>query len=271
MKKRILLPGALFSAALVFALPVVIIICASFMGAGELAAVFRAGAPLRLIPYEVTPEGYFGLLFKSQTYMATFWNSMLIALAVTLGNTLVSLTAAFVLIKARLSILKPLLFLYIVAALMPFQVTLLPNYILIRQLGLYNTWGALILPGVFAPFGVFLLHQFLKGMPEEWVEAALMETSSLTRVLIGIAAPAMKPGLIAVMVLSFSEAWNMVEQPLVLLKDDWRYPLSLALNSLKDGGLHILFPGAVLFMAPTVLLYFLFEDELVTGLHAMRL
>lgn len=261
----------LYPLAVLFLYPILIIFCASWMGSDELAVVFNSGGPLRLIPYKVTADGYFGLLFKSQTYMATFWNSMLIALSITFGQALVSLAIGFLLSKARVRFSGALLFLYIVAALMPYQVTLLPNYILARLAGLYNTWWSLILPGVFAPFGVFLMHQFIKGIPDEMLEAALTETGSLLRVLGSIVLPAAWPGLICTMILAFAEGWNMVEQPLVLIKDEWLYPLSLSLNSLRATGTDILFPGAVLFIVPTVLLFFLFEDELVKGLTLIRL
>lgn len=254
----------------VFLFPILMIVCASFMGREELAVVFKAGAPVRLIPYEVTFSGYAGLLFKSQTYMATFWNSMIIALAITFGQTVISVVIAFLLAKVRLQFSGLLLFLYIVTALMPFQVTLLPNYILSRQIGIFNTWWTLILPGMAAPFGVFLLHQFIRGLPDEMMEAAVLETGSLPRILFSIVVPMAKAGVLSVMILAFAESWNMVEQPLVLLKDEWLYPLSLALNGLKASGTEILFPGAVLFIAPMVMLYTLFEEELVKGLSAIR-
>ncbi len=266
MKKRYAAACVFVIAAALFLLPLLIMLCTSLMGAEEVAVVAKANAPLRLIPYRVTLEGYFELLFASQTYLATFWNSVLIALSVTAGQAAVALIVAFVLCKIRFHFSGVLFLLYVVAALMPFQVTLLPNYILAKSLKIYNSWWALILPGVFAPCGVFLLHQFIKGVPDDMVEAAMLETSSLPRMLLSIIAPAAKPGILCVMVLAFSEAWNMVEQPLILLKDAWRYPLSLALNTLKDGGMGVLYPGAVLFMLPTVLIYFLFEDELIRGL-----
>ena len=253
----------------VFLFPLILVVCSSFMGAEELAIAFRSTAPIRLVPYRVTLSGYAGLLLKSQVYMTTFWNSMLIAAIITFGQTAIASIVAFLLAKARLRFSGVLLFLYIVTALMPFQVTLLPNYILAREMGLYNTWWALILPGMAAPFGVFLLHQFIKSLPDEMIEAAALETASLPRVLCSIVLPTAKSGVIAVMILAFSESWNMVEQPLVLLKDEWLYPLSLALDSLKSNGFDILFPGAVLFIIPMMLLYSLFEEELIKGLSAM--
>ena len=227
--------------ALAFALPMVIMLCASFMGDAELSAVFGSGA-LRLIPYEATLSGYFNLLFASQTYISTFWNSLLIALAITLSQTLFALVAAFTLAKFRFRGKRLVLYLYVIMMMMPFQVTLLPNYLMARWMNLYNTWWTLLLPGAFTPFSVFLLYQFIrKSLPDEVVEAA---------------------------VLAFADGWNMVEQPMILLRDEWRYPLSLVVSNHSDS-LSVSFAGAVLYVLPMVLVYFAVEDELIQGVSRM--
>lgn len=257
--------------ATAFLLPVAMTCMASFMSSAELAAVFGAGRGFRWIPYRVTLENYWELLFASEIYLSTFWNSMFIALAATALQVVVSLIAGHALARARFKGRAALVFLYICTMLTPFQVTLLPNYILSKQLGLYNTLWALILPAAFAPLGAFLIKQFASELPDSVIEAAYIDTSSNLRVILGITAPNAKAGLIAVAALSFAESWNMVEQPLILLEDEWLYPLSLRLNSLLGESLGVGFSGAVLFMAPAVLLYLLFEGELVEGVKHMKL
>ena len=239
--KRALATILLAAVALAFALPMVIMLCASFMGDAELSAVFGSGA-LRLIPYEATLSGYFNLLFASQTYISTFWNSLLIALAITLSQALFALVAAFTLAKFRFRGKRLVLYLYVIMMMMPFQVTLLPNYLMARWMNLYNTWWALLLPGAFTPFSVFLLYQFIrKSLPDEVVEAAA---------------------------LAFADGWNMVEQPMILLRDEWRYPLSLVLSN-HSGSLSVSFAGAVLYVLSMVLVYFAVEDELIQGVSRM--
>jgi len=142
---------------------------------------------------------------------------------------------------------------------------------MMKQLRLYNTNWALILPGVFAPFGVFLLTQFMRGMPDDVVEAAALETNSPIRLLFQVVGPMVYPGLVALFLLSFADAWNMVEQPLILLQDSWRYPLSLALNNMRGTDiLSVAFAGSVLYMIPVVFLYRMFEEELIVGLSAAK-
>ena len=235
--KRALATLLLAAVALAFALPMVIMLCASFMGDAELSAVFGSGA-LRLIPYEATLSGYFNLLFASQTYISTFWNSLLIALAITLSQTLFALVAAFTLAKFRFRSKRLVLYLYVIMMMMPFQVTLLPNYLMARWMNLYNTW---------------------------W---ALLDTSSPFVMLFRIVLPNIRPGVLAAAVLAFADGWNMVEQPMILLRDEWRYPLSLVLSN-HSGSLSVSFAGAVLYVLPMVLVYFAVEDELIQGVSRM--
>lgn len=253
------------------ALPLLMTLLSSFMSAEELSVVYAEGESFRWIPYRATAESYFRLLFASETYLATFWNSMGIAAASTALQTGISLIVGYALAKCRFRGRDAVFYVYTLVMLAPYQVTLLPNYMLMKDLGLYNSWWALILPAAFSPLGVFLMRQFLLEMPDEILEAAHMDTSSNLRVLIRVVAPSVRPALLTVAALSFAECWNMVEQPLVLLEDAWRYPLSLRLNGLSGGAMDVRFSGAVLAMLPAILLYFLFENELTEGVRHMKL
>jgi len=261
--------GVLLTAA--WALPLVMALLSSFMSAEELSVVYGNGHAFRWIPYRATLEGYFALLFESQTYLATFWNSMLIAVSTTVLQTFVSLVVGYALAKGRFRMRGALFFLYVVMMLMPFQVTLLPNYMLIRELGLYDSWWALILPGALAPMGVFLLRQFMKEVPDELIEAAHMDTNSNAVVLWKIVLPCIKAGVLTVAVLAFAESWNMVEQPLVLIESRHLQTLSMRLNAIKGMSLDVRFSGAVLYALPALLLFFLFENELTEGVRHIRL
>lgn len=257
--------------ASLYVFPVLMTFTNSFMGQIELTGLYGNDASkLRIIPWQFSLEGYYKLLFASGDYLKMFWNSVLIAAAITTGHVFASVVVAYILAKVKLRGRKMLLFLYIVVMMMPFQVTLLPNYIMIKGFNLYNTNWALILPGIFAPFGVFLMHQFISGISNDVIEAITLESSSPFRLLVNVVVPAVYPGILALAVLNFAENWNMVEQPLILLKDEWKYPLSLALNSVSNDGLDIAFVGAVLYMIPIVLIYRVFEEELIAGLGRAR-
>lgn len=268
--KRIISAAFLIIMAALFAFPIIITVISSFMSSAELSEVFSEGGSIRLIPRMVSLKAYSELLFSGSEYLRMFWNSLFIALTTALGSALVGLTVGYVLAKCSFRGRDILRYLYIVIMMMPFQVTLLSNYILVRRLNLYNTVWSLIVPGVFAPMAVFLVSQFIRGIPNEEIEAATLETTSPIRVLTHVVAPRVYPALLAAFLMSFAEAWNMVEQPLIYLSDQSLYPLSLALNSMQGGNTSIAFAGSVMYMLPIILLYRIFEEELIQGLSASR-
>jgi len=271
MKQKSWLHVAAWILTAAFLLPLLMMFLSSFMTGGELEVIYETDEHFRWIPYKVTLEGYWRLLFASETYIATFWNSMLIALASVFLHAVVSVIAGYALARGRFRGRTTLFFLYVLIMLMPFQVTLLPNYIMAKDLGIYNTWLALILPSAFAPLGVFLVRQFVINMPDDILQAAYLDTSSNLRILRSIVAPNIWPGILTVAILAFAECWNMVEQPLILIEDEWLYPLSMQLNSLDGASMAIRFPGAVFYVVPAVLLYFIFENELVDGVTHMKI
>ena len=272
MRKKCLMVLHIILAS-VFGLPVIATIACSFMGSSELnEMIVNRGASLHLIPLKATLSGYYELLFAGGTYLGMFWNSLYIATSVAIGNAVVGLIVGYALAKTHFRGRNKLLFIYILVMMMPYQVTLLPNFMIIKKLGIFNTVWALILPGIFSPFGVFMLTQFMRLMPNEVVDAAKMETNSALKVLAYVVAPIAFPGLVALFVMSFADAWNMVEQPLIMLRDTWRYPLSLALNDMHgNDNVIVSFSGAVLYMLPVILLFRLFEEELIQGMSVAKL
>lgn len=267
--KRRFVAAVLALLAAVYLMPVALTVANSFMGQRELSELYVGSFPrLRLIPRQATLDGYFELLFAGGKYLQMFWQSAAIAGGISAGGILVSLFVGFALAQVPMRGKGVLRFTYTLMMMMPFQVTLLPNYIMIRQMGLFNTQWALILPGIFAPLGAFLVSQFMGSMPGEVLEAASLETNSVLLTTLYLIAPLSRPALTAQFLLSFAEAWNMVEQPLVLLEDSWKYPLSLALNGVSNEQTLVVFSGAVLYLLPIVFLYKTFEEALLLGISA---
>ena len=270
MKKGVRWMGGMALLA-AFLLPLVMALISSLMCAEELGVVYSKGQAFRWIPCQVTFGGYWSLLFESEAYLSTFWNSMLIAVGSTALQLIVALIVGYALVRLNFRGKGALVFLYILLMLMPFQVTLLPNHMLSKGIGIYNTWWALILPNALAPVGVFLMREFMKGIPGEILEAAYLDTSSNLRVIASVVMPNLRAGILTVAVLAFAESWNMVEQPLILLENEWLYPLSLRLSMLEGDALDVHFSGAVLYMIPAILIYFLFKEELMEGIKQIKL
>ena len=202
--------------------------------------------------------GYSDFFLWKPYYLRLFCNSLLIASVGAVGNVIVSVLAAYVFAKVKFRGSGVLFFVYIVVMMMPFQVTLLPQYIVSRDWGIYDTPAALILPGIFSAFGTFILTQILKTMPDDIIEAAKLETGSTLRLLWYVVLPNMRGGIVCLFVLQFTELWNMVAEPLVLMETELKMPLAVMLN----GDAPVVLAATVVFLFLPFLLYLLFSDTL---------
>lgn len=116
---------------------------------------------------------------------------------------------------------------------MPYQVTLVPNYLVSSWLHLIDTRWAIIFPGAFAPFSVFLLTKFMRRIPVSLIEAAKLDGSSEWQIFTQICLPQCRSALYSIAILVFIDYWNMVEQPLILLPDTTKQPLSVYLSTIN--------------------------------------
>lgn len=265
---------ALTVLALLFLLPAVLTFVNSFLSAGELQRCYGSAlgeaymdrqVTLRLVPDMVTGEQYETFLLQSPAYLQKFWNSVLYVGVITAAQTGVAALAAYGFCGRKARWKKLLFFGYIVLTLMPYQVTLVPNYLVSKWLGTYDTPWAILLPGIFAPFGVFLLTKFMRRIPKECLEAARLDGANEWQVLLKIVLPQCKSALTAVALLVFFDHWNMVEQPLVLLERDALQPLSVYLSRINQGEIGVAFAAAVIYMVPCLLLFFGGERNLEEG------
>lgn len=157
--------------------------------------------------------------------------------------------------------------LVIILMMMPYQVTLVSNYIILDRMGLIGTYAAVILPGIFSPFGTFLMRQVMDGIPKEVTEAARLDGAGQLGVLGKVVLPIAKGGIVSLLILNFIDNWNMVEQPLVFLQEAQKYPLSIFLaESVSESSMEV-FACGVLAMLPPVLLFANFRDELISGIE----
>lgn len=210
--------------------------------------------------------GYTDFFLWKPYYLRLFCNSLLIASVGAAGNVVVSLLAAYVFAKVKFRGSGVLFFIYIVVMMMPFQVTLLPQYIVSRDWGIYDTPAALILPGIFSAFGTFILTQILKTMPDDMIEAAKLETGSTLRLLWYVVLPNLRGGIVCLFVLQFTELWNMVAEPLVLMETELKMPLAAMLGSNSEPAA---LAATVVFLVLPLLLYLLFSDTLREEMGSM--
>ena len=222
--------------------------------------------PLLLTITEVKLSDFYQILIEDFWFYPKFWLSLVIAIVIGTGATIVALFASMGLKLGRIKWKREILFLLLVLMLMPLQTTLLPNYIGLRDLGLLDTVQALVLPMICSPFAVYLMYQYMSVIPDESIEAARMETSSVFRILFYVLLPQMKGSVAAVFVFMFAEGFNMIEQPLYYVKSDKLKPLSVLGTEYTQGDEHLIFAVGILCMIPVLLLYGFYEEELSEGI-----
>jgi multiple sugar transport system permease protein len=265
----------LISIACVLLLPVVITTVNSFMSEREIKASYgmlgdnsaKEVVLVKWIPDWVTFKQYYDLLISTSVFLKMFWNSVSLVVPIICGQVVVAALAAFAFGKLEFKGREPLFLVYLITMLMPYQVTLVPNYLMASQLGLLNHHSSIILPGIFGAFGVFLLRQFMLHIPSAYMEAAKIDGAGYGRIFVRIVLPMVKPGVAALIVLLFIDYWNMVEQPLVFLQDPGLQPLSIFLSQIQKETLGVSFAASVLFMSPMLLLFLSAERYFIEGIQ----
>ena len=268
--------------ALLFISPLAITITNSFMREAEIYASYGmigpnaagmsigntpAYANMKLIPDMVTLKQYYTVLVKRIQFLYMFWNSVKIVLPILLGQLLTASMAAYAFSRIKFRGREKPLNIYMVVMLMPFQVTLVPNYLVAEKLGIVGNALSIILPGIFSTFGVFLLRQFMVCIPDAYAEAAQVEGAGHWTVFSRIILPMARTGIGALIILVFVDNWNMVEQPLIFLQDPYRQPLSIFLSSINEGERGLAFAASAIYMAPMLLMFLYGEDYLVEGIQ----
>ncbi len=221
----------------------------------------------RLIPEHVSFMQYYQALLRKPRFINMFWNSIILTLPILLGQLVVSTFAAYAFSKFRFPFRDFIFFVFIIVMMMPFQVTLVPNYIIMKKINLLGSYLSIILPGTFSTFGVFLLRQFMIGIPDEYCEAARIDGASSLRIFLNVILPECKGALASLAILVFIDNWNMVEQPLIFLKDETVHPLSVFLSRINSGEMGIAFACGLLYMIPTLLIFLYGEEYLVEGIQ----
>lgn len=218
------------------------------------------------LPSAPTLKSLVEVLLDSPGFFTMFWNSVKISACILVGQLLVDVPAAWALAQFPLKGKRIILNLYIVLMLMPFQVLMFPQYLVLNDLGMLDTLGAVILPAVFSTFPVFLLHRFFKAIPQEILEAARLDGASEFRIFCQIGIPIGAPGILSVCILTFLDSWNMIEQPMTYLKTKSLWPLSLFLPEIGMDEMGLGFAAAFMMLIPALLLFLGCQEYLEQGI-----
>lgn len=213
-----------------------------------------------------TLAAYVEVLVDTPAFHVLFANSTALTAGVLAGQLLLAPPAAWALARYRFPGRNMLFFLYVLLMMLPFQVLMLPSYLMLNALGINGTLLAIVLPGAFSAFPVFIMEHFFAGIPDELIESARLDGASELRIFVRIGLPLGTPGIFASLVLGFFECWSMVEQPLAFLRDQALWPLSLFQPAAGAEGLGVAFAAAAVAAVPALLVFLLGKDYLEAGI-----
>lgn len=266
MKKRwgsLLVHAALLLGAVVALTPVVWMIAASLMRPGEASSV-----PPPFLPSRPTLANYRDL-FTRLSLGRAFANSLLIAVATTLGVLLLNSMAGYAFAKLRFRGRDRLFAALMAALVIPAPVAMLPLFLMLRSVGLVNTYLGAILPGTAGILGIFLMRQFARSIPDELLDAARLEGAGEFRIYRQIVLPLLRPVLATLGIVTFLATWNDFVWPLVILTDESRYTLPVALAGLvgeHSADMELMMAGSVLTVLPVLLLFLALQRYYIEGI-----
>ena len=266
--------------AVLFLMPIVLTITNSLMTISEINANYgvifakRNGVRvfisntvnLKFIPDIVTFEQYFKVLILSPEYLLKFWNSVIYVVPIVVFQLAIASLASYGFARYRGRVREVIFFAYIILMLMPYQVTLVPNYLVSSWLNILDTRWAIWLPGFFSPFAVYMLTKYMRRIPKSIYEAAEIDGAGEWQIFTKICLPNCKGGLASIAILLFIDYWNMVEQPLILLSNDQLHPLSVFLSKINSGEISLAFAVAVIYMVLPMMVFLYGEESLVEGI-----
>ena len=255
--------GLLIALAVLSLFPLVWMLSVSFMQPGE-ASHF----PPPLLPADPTLHNY-RELFVRAGMGRYFANSLMVSIAVTLVSVLLNTMAGYAFAKLQFKGRDRTFRALLAALVIPGQVAMMPLFLLLKQMGLVNTYMGAIVPGMAAIFGIFLVRQYARSIPDELLEAARIDGAGEWRIFFQIVLPALKPILVTLAIFSFLGAWNDFMWPLIVLSDESLQTLPVALASLSREHVmdyELMMAGSVVTILPVLLLFLVLQRYYIQGL-----
>ncbi|WP_068779261.1 carbohydrate ABC transporter permease [Paenibacillus sp. GM2] len=220
------------------------------------------------VPQNPTLEGY-RAVFEEAPFLTWLLNSAITAIIITAATLFTSALAGYIFAKFTFPG-KKLMFLLVLATMMiPFQVIMIPTYLIISKLGLINNLAAIIVPSLISSYGVFLAKQFIEDIPRDLLEAARIDGAGELRIMWGIVMPLILPMLSALGIFTFMAAWNNYLWPLIAINDMDRMTVPMALvffNGAHQVNYNVVMSAAVLITLPVIIVFLIFQKQFIKGL-----
>ena len=259
---RILLYSLLVIGAIVALLPMVWMVSASLMPTGEASTY-----PPRFFPSRVTLDHYVDL-FTRLNLGRYLLNSAFVAFVVTLSSLAINSMAGYAFAKLRFRGRDRLFRVLSTGLVLPVQVAMLPLFLLLKNLGMINTYWGVIIPGLASIFGIFLVRQYALAIPDEMLDAARVDGASEFRIFRSIVVPGIVPILATLAIWTFLATWNDFMWPLIVLSDESRYTLPVALANLAGEhvqDIELMMAGSVITVVPVMLVFLFLQRYYIQG------
>ncbi len=255
--------GLLIGAAAIALLPLAWMLSVSLMAPGEASSF-----PPPFLPAEPRLDNYQSLFARAGMgrYLA---NSLLVAGTITVISVVLNTMAGYAFAKLRFAGRERLFTGLVGALVIPAQVAMLPLFLLLKPLGLVNSYGGVIVPAMATIFGIFLVRQYARSIPDELLEAARIDGAGEARIFTVIVLPLLKPVLVTLAIFTFLGSWNDFMWPLIVLADQRYYTLPVALAALSREHVQdseLMMAGSVVTVAPVLLLFLALQRYYLQGL-----
>ena len=217
---------------------------------------------------QVTLSAYFET-FRVIPFARYFLNSTIVTVSVTVLQILISSLAAFAFARLRFRGREAIFLLYLATLMIPSQVTLIPNFLIIKTLGWYDNFLALIVPGLFSALATFLMRQYYRGIPIELDDAARMDGASSLRIWWQVIVPLSRPVMAALAIFSFQTTWNDFLWPLIVTSSELMRTIPIGLSYFVgqySTAWNLLMAGSVLSLLPVLLIYLFAQRTFVEGI-----
>ena len=259
----VLVNVTLMVAAIVVLFPLLWMLSVSFMQPGEASAF-----PPPFLPAHATLANYHEL-FERAGMGRYLLNSLLIASAITLLSLAFNLSAGYAFAKLAFRGRERLFQILLGALVIPAQVAMIPLFLLMKWLHLVNSYGGVIVPGLATVFGIFLVRQYARSLPDEMLEAARLDGAGEWRIFLGIVLPLLKPIVVTLAIFTFLASWNDFMWPLIVLSDQhWQTApvgiAGLAREHQQDN--ELMMAGSVVTVLPVLVLFLGLQRYYIQGL-----
>lgn len=229
--------------------------------------------PMKLISKNMSLNNLKEVLFEqTPSFMLYFKNTTITTVVSVVGTLFTSSMAGYAFAKMRFKGRNQLFLIYLITMMVPFQVLMVPQFILFKYVHIFNTLWALILPRVFSPLSTFLMRQFFVDIPNSIIEAGRIDGAKETTIFWKLVLPLAKPAMATIVILNFVWRWNEYEAPLIFLTDKKLYTLTVGLtNFIDEAGVamdNLIIAGAMVALIPMLIIFLVGQKYMIEGLTA---